>query len=108
MQMAEELFYLHQMIILGTIYKINSTNELRETFAVRMEQFGQLAIQMNDALKVQKNWRNEKDSAAKKCRLFENKVTADLRASVTDALIKKTPTMLCSYIGTLFFMRAYC
>lgn len=49
----------------GTIYKINSTNELRETFAVRMEQFGQLAIQMNDALKVQKNWRNEKDSAAK-------------------------------------------
>lgn len=85
----------------GTIYKINSTNELRETFAVRMEQFGQLAIQMNDALKVQKNWRNEKDSAAKKCRLFENKVTADLRASVTDALIKKTPTMLCSYIGTL-------
>lgn len=56
---------------------------------------------MNDALKVQKNWRNEKDSAAKKCRLFENKVTADLRASVTDALIKKTPTMLCSYIGTL-------
>ena len=52
----------------GTIYKINSTNELRETFAVRMEQFGQLAIQMNDALKVQKNWRNEKDSAAKKCR----------------------------------------
>ena len=73
----------------GTIYKINSTNELRETFAVRMEQFGQLAIQMNDALKVQKNWRNEKDSAAKKCRLFENKVTADLRASVTDALIKK-------------------
>ena len=33
--------------------------------------------------------------------MFENKVTADLRASVTDALIKKTPTMLCSYIGTL-------
>lgn len=28
----------------GTIYKINSTNELRETFAVRMEQFGQLNV----------------------------------------------------------------
>ena len=66
-----------------------------------MEQFGQLAIQMNDALKVQKNWRNEKDSAAKKCRLFENKVTADLRASVTDALIKKL-RQCCAHISVLY------
>lgn len=85
----------------GIICKINSTDELKKAFATRMEQFGQLAVQMNDALKAQKNCQNEKDSAAKKCRLFEAKVIADLKASVTDALIKKTPAMLCSYIGTL-------
>lgn len=85
----------------GIICKINSTDELKMAFATRMEQFGQLAVQMNDALKTQKNCQNEKDSAAKKCRLFEAKVIADLKASVTDALIKKNPIMLYSYIGTL-------
>lgn len=85
----------------GIICRINSTDELRKAYIVRMEQFGQLAVQMNDALKAQKNCQNKKDSAAKKCRLFETKVIADLRASVTDALVRKTPAMLYSYIGTL-------
>lgn len=85
----------------GVICKINSTDELRKVFTARMEQFGQLAVQMNDALKTQKNCQNEKDSAAKKCRLFETKVIADLKSSITDTLIKRTPAMLYSFIGTL-------
>ncbi len=55
------------MILLWLVLyiKLIRRMSLGKLFAVRMEQFGQLAIQMNDALKVQKNWRNEKDSAAK-------------------------------------------
>lgn len=85
----------------GVICKINSTDELRKVFTARMEQFGQLAVMMNDALKAQKNCQNEKDLAAKKCRLFESKVIADLRTSITDALVNRTPAMLYSFIGTL-------
>lgn len=91
----------------GVIYKIESTNSLKLAFSPRMDQFGQLAIQMNDALKAQKNCQNEKDSSAKKCRLYESKVLADLKKSVIDALLKRSPATLCSYIETLPYYADY-
>lgn len=85
----------------GIIYKINSTKELKSAFSPRMALFGQQAVQMNDALKAQKSCQNEKDSATKKCRLFEGKVISDLQKAITDALLYRTPSMLYSFIGTL-------
>ena len=85
----------------GVICKVDSTEELRKAFSIRMEQFGKLALQMNDALKIQKAYQNEKDSAAKKCRLFEEKVIADLRASIIKTLTNKAPIILYSYLSAL-------
>ena len=85
----------------GIICKIDSTAQLRQTFSPRMDQFGQLALQMNDALKNSKNCQSEKDAAAKKCRLFEAKVIADIKSSIINALQSKAPTMLYNFIGTL-------
>lgn len=85
----------------GIICKIETTDQLKQLYTTRMEKFGQLAVQMNNALRAQKNCQNEKDTATKRCRLFESKVIADLKSSITDALMNKTPIMLYSFIGTL-------
>lgn len=85
----------------GVIYQIDSTEGLRQTFSPRMDQFGQLALQMNEALKATKTCQSEKDAAAKKCRLFEAKVIADVKASIINALKNKSPAMLYSFVGTL-------
>lgn len=85
----------------GVICQINSTDELRQLFSPRMDQFGELALQMNEALKATKSCQGEKDAAAKKCRLYEAKVIADVKSSITNALINKNPAMLYSFVGTL-------
>lgn len=85
----------------GIICQINSTDDLRHVFAARMDQFGQLAVQMNEALKITKNCQSEKDTAAKKCRLYEEKVIADVKSSIINSLLNKSPSMLYSFIGTL-------
>lgn len=85
----------------GIIYQIDTTEGLRQAFSPRMDQFGQLAVQMNDALKATKNCQSEKDAATKKCRLFEAKVIADVKASIINALMNKSPALLYSFVGTL-------
>ena len=56
-----------------------------------MDRFSHIALEMNDYVRTKKMVQSEKESAQKKCRLYENKIENEIRISVCNTLnTKKT------------------
>lgn len=85
----------------GIIYGIDSMHDLKELYKPRMDLFGHLALEMNDSLKNLKSVQTEKESAQKKCRLYESKVENEMRIVVCNALREKAPTSLYHFLTDL-------
>ena len=67
----------------------------------RMEMFGDLAVQMNGALKKQKELQDKKSKATKTCRLYEGKVVEALKPVVLTTLKQETTSALHEFLKTL-------
>lgn len=85
----------------GIIFGIDSTHDLKELYKPRMDLFGHLALEMNDSLKNLKLVQTEKESAQKKCRLYESKVEKEMQTAICDTLREKTPTLLYHFLTDL-------
>lgn len=66
----------------GVIYMIESSQQMKKLFKDRMVNAGTLAIRMNDSLKELKKVQNERESAQKTCRLFEERIFNAIRNEV--------------------------
>lgn len=85
----------------GVLFAIDTSDKMKKIYQPRMNSFGDKALEMNSALKEQKNYQSEKDSAAKKCRLFEEKTLKELRETIISTLKNNTPLVLYSAISNM-------
>lgn len=70
----------------GVIYMIESSQQMKKLFEDRMANAGTLAIRMNDSLKELKRVQNERESAQKTCRLFEERIFDTIKNEVCMSL----------------------
>lgn len=87
----------------GIIYGIESSSELKKCYKSRMDRFSHIALKMNDYVRSQKMVQSEKESAQKKCRLYESKVENEVRLTVCNTLRNKTPNLLYNFLIRLPF-----
>lgn len=85
----------------GILIEMETSEQMKKMYHPRMNIFGDMAIEMNTALKDQKNNQSEKDSATKKCRLYQEKVLKELRDTILLTLKMHTPVLLYSVLNQL-------
>ena len=78
----------------GIIAGIESSSQMKNIYKTRMAESGELAVSMNEQLKVLKNIQSERDMAQKTCRLFEEKIITSLHDEVCKELKSTNSTSL--------------
>ena len=91
----------------GIIYGIESSSELKKCYKSRMDRFSHIALEMNDYVRTKKMVQSEKESAQKKCRLYENKIENEIRISVCNTLNTKKPDLLYNFLVKLPFYSTF-
>ena len=91
----------------GVCFQLGSSSLIKNLYQPRMDSFGQVAVQMNQALKNLKSVQAERDDAQKVCRLYEGKVTEAIQKAVCDALTAKYPVNLYGVLANMPTYAAY-
>ena len=88
----------------GVINMVDSSQQMKRIFKDRMAITDTLAIRMNNTLKNLKEVQNERESAQKTCRLFEERILDSLKTEVCKSLLETTHNpSLYSFLASLPF-----
>ncbi len=85
----------------GIILEMDSSQTMKALYQPRMSAFGDHALEMNEAIKGLKAAQSKRDSAQKKCRLYDERVRDELRSAAIRALKTKSPARLYEFICAL-------